>query len=184
MAPRPQTHDNRNVTNYLKGKSYNAKIPKKIRAIIEAATHKDAFHNSKGGNSLYLFEALKKVPDLTNINVGKCINDFKLEILLNQLRGRLEYNDILYIQSNRYDSNGFVNVKFLKYFSSEFEGFELLGERMIEKYGRAARIASKELELQIKVPVLDDSIKKILDDLIKNGTDRELIIDYLKKIKS
>ncbi|HFZ2259495.1 TPA: hypothetical protein ACIJZG_004615, partial [Enterobacter asburiae] len=84
MAPRLKTHDNRNVMNYLKDKSYNKRTPKKVKAVVESVTDKDKFHNAKGGNSLYLFEALKRVPDLTNTEVGKCINDFRLEILLNQ----------------------------------------------------------------------------------------------------
>ena len=184
MAPRLKTHDNRNVMNYLKDKSYNKRTPKKVKAVVESVTDKDKFHNAKGGNSLYLFEALKRVPDLTNTEVGKCINDFRLEILLNQLRGKLEHNEIKYIHSNRYDSDGFVNIQFLKYYSSDFEGFELLGSTSIKNYGKAARDASKLLEMKINVPVLDDSIKQYLDDLIKNGIDKKLIIDYLKNKKT
>ncbi|MCY2254222.1 hypothetical protein OW764_11610 [Klebsiella pneumoniae] len=184
MAPRIKTHDNRNVMNYLKGKSYNGRTQKKIKGIIESVTDKEQFHNAKGGNSLYLFEALKRVPDLTNTEVGKCINDFRLEILLNQLRGKLEHTGIQYINSNRYDPEGFVNIQFLKHYSSDFEEFELLGSTSIKNYGKAAREASKLLEMKINVPVLDDSIKQYLDDLIKSGIDKKLIIDYLKNKKT
>ncbi|AJB30696.1 hypothetical protein P244_0734 [Klebsiella pneumoniae HK787] len=38
--------------------------------------------------------------------------------------------------------------------------------------------------MKINVPVLDDSIKQYLDDLIKNGIDKKLIIDYLKNKKT
>ena len=38
--------------------------------------------------------------------------------------------------------------------------------------------------MKINVPVLDDSIKQYLDDLIKKGIDKKLIIDYLKKKKT
>ncbi len=49
MAPRIKTHDNRNVMNYLKGKSYNGRTQKKIKEIIESVTDKEQFHNAKGG---------------------------------------------------------------------------------------------------------------------------------------
>ncbi|HBY2486167.1 TPA: hypothetical protein MIS53_28740, partial [Klebsiella pneumoniae] len=59
-----------------------------------------------------------------------------------------------------------------------------LGSTSIKNYGKAAREASKLLEMKINVPVLDDSIKQYLDDLIKNGIDKKLIIDYLKNKKT
>ncbi|ENF0656579.1 hypothetical protein ABPG15_005440, partial [Klebsiella pneumoniae] len=58
------------------------------------------------------------------------------------------------------------------------------GSTSIKNYGKAAREASKLLEMKINVPVLDDSIKQYLDDLIKNGIDKKLIIDYLKNKKT
>ncbi|HCB2199677.1 TPA: hypothetical protein MYQ79_005433, partial [Klebsiella pneumoniae] len=76
------------------------------------------------------------------------------------------------------------NIQFLKHYSSDFEEFELLGSTSIKNYGKAAREASKLLEMKINVPVLDDSIKQYLDDLIKNGIDKKLIIDYLKNKKT
>ena len=50
MAPRIKTHDNRNVMNYLKGKSYNGRTQKKIKEIIAFVTDKEQFQNAKGGN--------------------------------------------------------------------------------------------------------------------------------------
>ncbi|HBQ5196541.1 TPA: hypothetical protein L7445_005351, partial [Klebsiella pneumoniae] len=79
---------------------------------------------------------------------------------------------------------GFVNIQFLKHYSSDFKEFELLKNTSIKNYGKAAREASKLLEMKINVPVLDDSIKQYLDDLIKNGIDKKLIIDYLKNKKT
>jgi hypothetical protein len=34
MAPRIKTHDNRNVMNYLKGKSYNNRTKRKLRKLL------------------------------------------------------------------------------------------------------------------------------------------------------
>ncbi|RZA63943.1 hypothetical protein EVY29_26960, partial [Klebsiella pneumoniae] len=70
------------------------------------------------------------------------------------------------------------------HYSSDFKEFELLKNTSIKNYGKAAREASKLLEMKINVPVLDDSIKQYLDDLIKNGIDKKLIIDYLKNKKT
>lgn len=183
MARPIATHDNSKVMDYLKGKSYNRRTPKMIRSIIDSVTSKEAFKNGKGGNSLYVFEALKRVPTLTNIEVGKCVNAFRLEMLFNNHVGSMTNEEAMYVRNHMYDDDGFVNVAFLELYSSDFREFKLLEISSIKNYGKAAREASVMLEKKIKVPALDESIKQLLDSLIASGVDQKIIMDYLKKKK-
>ncbi|EEZ0425164.1 hypothetical protein DEN71_004657, partial [Escherichia coli] len=73
MARPAKSKDNEKVSNFLQGKNFN-RLPKKYRSILDKHTDKSKFHNTKGGNSLYLFEVLKHVSVLNNEEIGKCIN--------------------------------------------------------------------------------------------------------------
>lgn len=180
MARPKATRDNSNIVTFLNGKSYS-RLSNKYKAIILSSTDKSNFGNTKGIKVRYVFDALRKVSVLTNENVGKCINEFITETYLSKVINKFSNEDIKYIRNSMLDSDGFVNIQWLKWFSTEFEGLKLLGRASIENYGKACREASMNIEKLIKIPVLDDSVKQYLDNLLANGVEPKLIMDYLKR---
>lgn len=182
-GPKPETHDNSQVMKYLSDKSYT-RLPKKVKSVLYEYTDKDVIGNGKGILTTYVFEALKNDSELTNINVGICINRYRTEKYLEKVVQHMNNDEYKYVRKYMFHENdGSVNIEFLKHHSSDFEELSLLEKKSIERYGKAARNASMKIETMINVPVPDESVKQLLDDLIKNGTDKKLIMDYLKRLK-
>ncbi|EFD5120661.1 TPA: hypothetical protein ACHFYZ_000162 [Escherichia coli] len=182
MARPAKSKDNEKVCNFLQGKNFN-RIPKKYRSILDKHTDKSKFHNTKGGNSLYLFEVLKHVSVLNNEEIGKCINSFKANDILRKISKDISNAEYMYITANMYDHEGHLNVEFLQMINSEFSTLTVLKERQIRNYGLAARAASSEFELLIAdEEELPPEVKEYLKSLVESGIDKKKIADYLKKL--
>ncbi|EHN7415047.1 hypothetical protein KJL44_000245 [Escherichia coli] len=182
MARPAKSKDNEKVSNFLQGKNFN-RLPKKYRSILDKHTDKSKFHNTKGGNSLYLFEVLKHVSVLNNEEIGKCINSFKANDILRRIAKDISNEEYKYITTNMYDDEGYLNVEFLQMFNSEFANLTVLKERQIRNYGLAARAASSEFELLIAdEEELPPDVKEYLKSLVDSGIDKKKIADYLKKL--
>ncbi|HEM6628071.1 TPA: hypothetical protein U2I12_000713 [Citrobacter farmeri] len=182
MARPVKTHNNTTVMNYLQGKHYD-RLKRDVKATILSSTSSTKFHNTKGGKVRYVFDVLKKVSNLTNEEVRKCIDTYITENYFSNVQKNFRNDEVQYIRSNMYDPYGNVNLLWLKQFSSEFEELTLLEKRSYEYYGNAAREASVEIEKLITVPVLDPVLQEMIEDAIKKDKkNKKLIQDLLKNM--
>ncbi|MCU6335000.1 hypothetical protein KW823_00525 [Enterobacter quasiroggenkampii] len=187
-GPKPKTHDNTNVMNYLKGK-HISKIGRQFRAVLDTVTDKSQFHNEKGGNNLYVFVALQRVQHLTNEEVAKCIESFRAEDIFNKVitsmpKDFVDYS-YAYWRSNFYDSStGYPDIEFLRTISDEYKYHSLFAKSNKENYGKAAREASIMIEQMITVPTLDPVLQQMIEDAVKSDKkNKKLIQELLKKLQ-
>ncbi|ENV5883852.1 hypothetical protein ACFIPR_003220 [Enterobacter kobei] len=163
---------------------------KEVKEIIQSHKHHGLSKTTKSGlNPLYMFIVLKEADEITNKEVKRIIEQFRIESAFTDLIKRSNIKEEKkYLRSNMKLANGEYNITLLEMFGKPLT---VIDERLYRRYGNAIREASRAIQELLEyvpepVPVVELSRaqKQTIERWITDGMTVEALQEYLQTRKN